>query len=74
MQITDEEILTIDELDIDMRILNAIRVNIHSNGVTLHSIRVKDKKAAQSLVAQILEYQEALNESEKISAGDNRLS
>ena len=71
MQISDEDIAIMDECVIDMRIINALRVNICSQGRTLHSIRVGGYAEAVKLMTQLLEYQEKMNEAAKISATDN---
>ena len=66
MKIDDEDILSMDECDVDMTVVNAVRVNIRSQGRCLHSIRVVNIDAGYSLIGQLLKYQEELNETQEI--------
>jgi len=65
MQISDNDIMIMDECEVDCSVLNATRVNILSQGVTLHSIRVKGVAEGYTLVGKLYAYQEELNETKK---------
>lgn len=67
MEISDTDIESMDECEVDTTIINAVRVNIRSQGRCLHSIKVKNRDAGYRLVNQLLVYQEELYEAKKIS-------
>lgn len=71
MTISDSDIALMDECVIDLEVINAIRINIRSQGITMHSIRVAGYPEAIELTRQILEYQEKLNEAAKVPTGNS---
>ena len=67
LEISDEEVLAMDEWEVDMRIVNAPRLNIGSQGVTTRSIKMVSVAACYDLLEQILKHQEVLREAKKVS-------
>jgi len=65
MEISDTDILSMDECEVDLRVLNAPRLNIRSQGVTLKSIKLKSVCAGYTLASQLFKHQEELNEARR---------
>ena len=71
MEISDTDILLMDEWEVDLRVINAPKLHLRSQGKTLKSIRIKSASAGYDLLEQILKHQEVLREAEKISTRDS---
>jgi len=71
MEISDSDILAADEVEVNCEIINAVRVNIRSQGRTLHSIKVQNVGSGYELMEQLLKYREGLDEVKKIPTRDN---